>query len=65
MSISFIWLMDRSLSGITTPGESGPGSNSNKGFSVFSAPDYNEYVESLREHDSLVMSKLFNVEKVW
>ena len=31
MSKSSIWLIDRSLSGATTPGQSGPGSNSNEG----------------------------------
>ena len=35
MSNSSIWLIDKILSGAITPGQSGPGSNGNKGYSVF------------------------------
>ena len=31
MSNSFIWPIDRTLSGATTPGQSGPGSDGNEG----------------------------------
>ena len=31
MSNSNVWPIDRTLSGTTTPGQSGPGSNGNKG----------------------------------
>ena len=31
MQFSSIWLIDRTLSGATTPGQNGPGSNDNEG----------------------------------
>ena len=35
MSNSSIWLINRTLSGASTPGQSGPGSNSNEGVFYF------------------------------
>ena len=36
LQLSYIWLIDRTLSAATTPGQSGPGSNGNEG--VFHIP---------------------------